>query len=218
MRFRRARVVGPACFGLLTLIGELTGRSVTVRLDRAIHVLPLAAPQTPGYPFELAAVRLVAALVVGGIAWRLVQAHAKAAAGEGVLVAVGGRRARAPRLRVRVTSRLWLLCFAATALWFLVQTDAERLSQGRWPLLAPWLHTFALPVFAVVATLLAVIWAGVRDWLHEVERYAHATLARAFRAVAPSTPAVGRRATVEGCAPRQLFGLSLDSRPPPAPA
>lgn len=218
MRVRGGRLLGPAAFGLLTLVGELTGRSLTTSLDRAIHVMPIASAQTSGYPLMLAAVRLLAALVVGRVAWRLIQAHATAAAGERLLSAVGSQRARAPRLRLRASSGLWLLCFAATALWFLVQTDAESFSQGRWPLLAPWLHTFALPAFAVVATVLSLLWALARDWLAEVERYAHATLARAFRAVERGTQTPRRPGRLDGWAPRQLFGLALDSRPPPLPA
>jgi hypothetical protein len=144
-----------------------------------------------------------------------VRAHATATAGERLLHAVGGHRVRAPRLRVRLTSRLWLLTFGATALWFLAQTDAERLSQGRWPLLAPWLHTYALPVFALVALAVALAWSVVGDWVSEVERYATATLARAFRAVHHATLAPRRRSPCRDTAPRQLFGLSFESRPPP---
>lgn len=205
----------PIFFGLLTLIGELTGRSITGYLDRVFHVMPLAAPETPAYPFLLAAARTVAALAVAGLAWRLVRAHATAAAGERLLYAVGGRRARAPRLRVRLTSRLWLLSFGATALWFLAQTDAERLSQGRWPLLAPWLHTYALPVFAVVALALALAWSVVGDWVIEVERYATATLVGAFRVIHDSCLRPHGRLLLRDTAPRQLFGLAFESRPPP---
>src|SRR5438093_1315209 len=48
------RLAGAAAFALLALITELTGRSVTVRLDRAFHVAPLALPTTRYYPFLLA--------------------------------------------------------------------------------------------------------------------------------------------------------------------
>ena len=88
---------------------------------------------------------------------------------------LGQRRYRRPRLRLELSPRLWLASFGATSLWYLVQNDAERLSQGRWPLLAPWLHTYALPVFAVLSVLLALGWGAVRNWLLEVERYAAAT-------------------------------------------
>jgi hypothetical protein len=202
-------------FALLTLVAELTGRSITGRLDRAFNVMPLTAPRTPAYPFLLAGVRTIAALAVAGMAWRLVRAHATANAGERLLHAVGGRRATAPRLRVRLSARLWLLSFAATALWFLVQADYSRVSDGRWPLLGPWLHTYALPVFAVLSVVVAVGWGVVRDWVTEVERYAATTLARACRfarALCSYPRAFGSR---HDRAPRRLFGLAFESRPPP---
>jgi len=200
---------------LLTLVTELTGRSITVRLDRAFHVIPLTAPETPAYPFLLAGIRTVAALALAAVAWRLVRAHATAAAGERLLHAVGERNARSPRLRPSLSVRLWLVSFCATSLWFLVQNDAERLSQGRWPLLAPWLHTYALPVFAVLAVVLALAWGLVRDWVSDVERYAAANFARAYRVVRANggRPRHGRPRDMP--APRHLFGLSFESRPPP---
>ena len=34
----------------------------------------------------------------------------------------------------------------------------DSMVDGRWPLFAPWLHTYALPVFAVVAVVVALAW------------------------------------------------------------
>ena len=206
-------------FGLLTLLAELTGRSLVARLDRALHVMPLAAPATSAYPFLLAAVRTIAALVLAALAWRLLRAHATAAGGERLLRALGGRCAGAPRPRLRLSGRLWLASFAATALWFLVQADAERVSEGRWPLLAPWLHTYALPVFAVLAVAVSVIWSLLHDWVRGVERYALETLARACNALRAGHGERTRRpvpARVLG--PRRLAGLAAGSRAPPLPA
>jgi hypothetical protein len=55
----------------------------------------------------------------------------------------------------------------------------------------------------------------VRDWLADVEDYAAETFARAFRLLR-SRPLPARRArpTAER-APRRLFGLAFESRPPP---
>ena len=214
-RRRWARV---AVFGLLTLIAELTGRSITHRLDHRVRVEPLAAPMAPYYPFLLAGVRILAALALAAIAWRLVRAHAAAAAGEALLRTFGERRFRSPRLRLKLTPRLWLASFGATSLWFLVQNDAERLSEGRWPLFAPWLHTYSLPVFAVLSVLLAVAWNAVRNWMVDVERYIADTFERVCRALRSSTVAARHTRPCDDRAPRHLFGAAFESRPPPLPA
>jgi len=203
---------------LLALVTELTGRSVTLRLDHALHVTPLAAPMTSYYPFLLAGVRLVAALALFAVAWRLVRAHATAAAGEALLRAIGQRRLGPPRIRLVLTFRLWLASFGATALWFLIQDDVERLSEGRWPILAPWLHTYALPVFAMLAVLFALAWGAVREWLHEVERYALATFGYVCRVLHGRAVPARCLACFDDRAPRHLFGVVFESRPPPLAA
>ncbi len=218
MKGLRRRRTEFAVFALLALVAELTGRSVTVKLDGRLHVSPLAASVAPYYPFLLAGIRLLAALALAAIAWRLIRAHATAQAGEALMRTFGHRSVRAPQLRLRLSPKLWLAAFGATSLWYLIQDDANRLSEGRWPLLAPWLHTFALPVFAVLAVLLAVGWAAVRDWLHDVERYAAATLAFAYRALRREAPAPLHRRPRDDRAPRHLFGAAFESRPPPFPA
>ena len=207
----RRRLKAGAAFALLALVVELTGREITTRLDGALNVAPLATPTTRYYPFLLAGVRALAALLVAAVVWRAVRAHAAAAAGERLL----GRIGRRPRLRVTLSPRLWAYAFAATSLWFLVQDDAMRLSTGRWPLLAPWLHTYALPVFAVCSLLLAVGWGAVRSWLADVERYAASTLARAKRLLQAAAPPVRRRLAGDERAPRRLHGIIFESRPPP---
>ena len=214
----RRKTTQVAVFGLLTLVTELTGRSITARLDHRVHVDPLAAPVAPYYPFLLAGVRLLAALALAGVAWRLLRAHATANAGEALLRTLGQRRFRPPRLRLTLTPRLWLACFGATALWFLVQSESERLSSGSWPSLDPWLHTYSLPVFAVLAVLLACGWGAVRTWLAEVERYAAATFARVCRAIRGDGVVVRCTRPRDDRAPRRLFGVVFESRPPPLPA
>ena len=216
----RRRLTGAAAFALLALVAELTGRSIIFRLDRAFHVVPLAEPTTRYYPFLLAGVRTVAALLLAAVAWRLVRAHATAAAGERLLGAFGHRHRGMPRLRLRLEPRLWLTSFAATSLWYLVQNDAEPVTQGRWPLFAPWLHTYSLPIFAGVAFVVALVWRFA-SWLYEVEDYAVRTFARVRRiltaALTPSTLRAPSRAA-DDAAPRRRFGLSFESRPPPLPA
>jgi hypothetical protein len=207
-----------AAFALLALIAELVGRSATLRVDRALSVVtPLATPTTRYYPFLLAGVKVLGSLTVAALAWRIIRAHAMARAAERLLGTIGHRRlGHRPRPRVRLSARLWFASFAATSLWYLVQNDYERVSQGRWPLLAPWLHTYALPVFAVLAILLAIGWAAVRDFVAEVEGYANATLAGVHRLLPAASPAPHASRTADR-GPRRLFGLAFESRPPPLP-
>jgi len=216
MRFAsRRRPLAVAAFAVLALVAELVGRSATQRIDRAFSVEPLATTTTRYYPFLLIGVKVIAALAAAALAWRLLRAHSMATAADRLLATIGHRRpAYVPRPRLRLSPRLWLASFAATSLCFLVHNDAERLSEGRWSLLSPWLHTYALPVFAVLAILLALGWAAVRDWLADVEGYAAATFARARRILRPITPFRRPRAGDER-APRRLFGLDFESRPPP---
>lgn len=212
---RHQRALGCAAFGLLALVAELVGRSLTHRLDVGRHV---AAPSYAGadyYPFLLAGVKVGVALMLAAIAWRFVRARAAARAGRRLLAALGKRpAARAPRVRIDLKPRLWLAAFAVTSLLYLAQTDAERIAIGRWPSLAPWLHTSALPVFAVLAVVVALVFGAVARWLADYERYASA-IVRAVH-VSGSSPPRHPRPSSQGSAPRRLFGLSFESRPPPA--
>ena len=216
MTLFRRRLKAGAAFALLALAAELAGRALTERLDDLLNVGPLATPTTTYYPFLLAGLRAGAALVVALVVWRAVRAHVAAAAGERLLGRIG--RARRPRLRVTLSLRLWAASFAATSLWFLVQDDAVRLSTGRWPLLAPWLHTYALPVFAVCSLLLALGWGAVRSWLADVEHYTATTLARAARLLRAARRPLRRRVAGDERPPRRLHGAAFESRPPPLPA
>ena len=94
----RRRVTAAAGFALLALLAELTGRELTNRLDGALNVAPFATPTTRYYPFLLAGVRAIAALVVAAAVWRVCRAHASAAAGERLLGIAGPppASARAP--------------------------------------------------------------------------------------------------------------------------
>src|SRR4051812_2519659 len=204
MRAVRRRLGVATGFALLALVAELGGRELTEVVDRALHVSPLATPGAPYYPFLLVGVKVLAAVALAVLAWRIIRALATAVAGERLLVALGQRRAGVPWPRLSVSPRLWFGSFAATSLWYLVQSDAGAVSVGRWPMLAPWLHTYALPVFAVLSVVVALGWAAVRDWLAEVEHYAAAAFARVIRILrAGSLPARPQRPSAEG-APRRL--------------
>ncbi len=204
---RHQRLLARLALVLLALVAELLGRSLSHRLDFGRHV---AAPSYSGadyYPILLVVVKVSVALMLARLAWRFVKASRLLAA-YGSLGA-GCRR----RVRIELSPRLWLVSFVVTSAIYLVQTDAEGISSGRWPLLGPWLHTAALPVFAVLSVVVAVIYRAAEQWLSEYETYALAAAARATRAaaVAPSQ----RPTLAELINPRALFGLAFESRPPP---
>jgi hypothetical protein len=216
---RHQRFFSGLAFALLALIAELAGRSLTHQLNVGRHVRTPAYAGADYYPFLLAAVKLGVALLLASLAWRFVRARAAARTGRRVLAAVGARPARpAPRVRLELSPRLWLISFIVTSSFYLVQSDAEQAAVGRWPLLSPWLHSSALPVFAVLAVLVALAWSAVSRWLSEYERYARDTCFRASRLAGVS--ALPRTWPHERVAvpPRKLFGLAFESRPPPLPA
>ncbi len=149
---RHQRLLSVLAFGLLAVAAELLGRSLTHRFDFGRHV---AAPSYSGadyYPILLVVVKCGIALLVGRLAWRLVRARLAERSG----LRLGGGGAARPRLRLAISGRRSLAFFVLTTVIYLVQADAEGAAAGRWPLLAPWLHSSALPVFAVLSVLCAV--------------------------------------------------------------
>jgi hypothetical protein len=204
---RHQRALARAALIFLALCAELLGRSLSHRLDFGRHV---GAPSYSGadyYPILLVVVKAGLALMLARLAWRFVKATR--------LLQTHGARCR-PKVRIELSPRLWLGSFLATSLIYLLQTDAEGISTGRWPLLGPWLHTGALPVFAVLSVVVAVVYRAVEQWLAEYETYAHESAQRASR-VAATLP-VPRVALDDLIAPRSLFGLAFEVRPPPLAA
>jgi hypothetical protein len=214
---RHQRLLARLALGLLALIAELAGRSLAHRLNLGRHVDSPVASGTDYYPILLICVKAGAALMLARVAWRFARAHAVARASRRLLAAQGRSGPRAPRVRVEVSPRLWMLAFFSTASIYLVQTDAEGISAGRWPLLAPWLHTSALPVFAVLAVAVALVYSAVSNWLADWESYARETAARAAR-VSHRTLLLPRPAARTALPPRRLFGLAFECRPPPLTA
>jgi len=214
---RHQRLLARLALGLLALVAELAGRSLAHRLDFGRHVeTPYAGAQY--YPVLLAVVKVAVALMLARVAWRFVKARAVARAARRLVDSQGfAAKQRAPRVRIELSPKLWLGSFLVTSSIYLMQVDAEGISAGRWPLLAPWLHTAALPVFAVLAVVVALIYRAVENWLSDYESYARETVARASRSAAALL--LKPRTTLgELVAPRRLFGLAFESRPPPAPA
>lgn len=216
---RHQRILAWFAFGLLALAAEIVGRSLTHRFDFGRHVATPSYASADYYPMLLVAVKLAVALMLARLVWRFVRARSAARAGRRLLAAVGKEPLATPRVRIELSPRLWLGCFLLTSTIYLFQTDVEQLSEGRWPLLAPWLHSSALPAFAVVSVLMALVWRSVAEWLSDYESYAKKLVAQASRLSVTADPAVVWTAAGDGTtAPRRLFGIAFESRPPPLPA
>jgi hypothetical protein len=201
---RHQRFLARLALVLLALIAELAGRSLSHRLDFGRHVSSSYAG-AEYYPILLAVVKVSVALMLARLAWRFVKASR--------ILAAHGAGCR-PRVRIELSPRLWLVTFLVTSAIYLVQMDAEGISTGRWPLLAPWLHTSALPVFAVLSVIVAVVYRAVEQWLGDYETFAYKTALRAQRRPAGVLP-TPRATLADLVTPRSLFGLAFESRPPP---
>jgi hypothetical protein len=205
--------------GLLALVAELAGRSLTHRIDVGRHLAAPSYDHADYYPILLIVVKAGVALMLARVAWRFVKARSVASAASRLLAARGQTSTRTlPRVRIELSPKLWLGAFVATASIFLLQTDAERISTGSWPLLAPWLHTSALPVFAVLAVVVAFVYGAVARWLADYETYARETAADASLVCNDDVTTARPQAAHDEAAPRSRFGLAFESRPPPAPA
>jgi hypothetical protein len=212
------RLAGAGAFIVLALVVEVVGRSLTARFDLGKHVPQPSYAGADYYPILLAVVKVGVALMLARLAWRFVKARAVARAARRLLAAQGAPAAVVrPRVRIELSPRLWLGFFLVTSLIYLVQIDAEGITTGRWPLLAPWLHTSALPVFAVLSVVAALVYRAVERWFADYETYAAETAARASLLSTESLPAP-RTTLAELVTPRSLFGLAFEVRPPPAPA
>jgi hypothetical protein len=204
---RHQRLLARLALVLLALVAELAGRSLAHRIDVGRHV---AAPRYSGadyYPVLVGIVKISVALMLARLAWRFAKASR-------LLLEHGsfGAGWRRP-VRVELSPKLWLGSFLVTSAIYLVQMDAEGISSGRWPLLGPWLHTSALPVFAVLSVVVAVVYRAVEQWLGEYETFARANALAASRGAA--LLASPRAALADLASPRELFGLAFESRPPP---
>src|SRR5256885_16700734 len=96
---RHHRALAASAFGLLALVAELAGRSLTHRLDLGRHVESPSYSGADYYPLLLGFVKVGIALLLARLAWRFVRARATARAAERVVGAV--RHAPAPPLPLR---------------------------------------------------------------------------------------------------------------------
>jgi hypothetical protein len=192
----RQRWLARVALALLALVAELAGRSLAHRIDVGQEVGPVRYSHANYYPFLLAGVKVGVALMAARIAWRFAKARR--------LASLFHR----PRMRIELSARLWFASFLATSLIYLVQMDAE----GRTHLLGPWLHTSALPVFAVLSVLVALLYRSVELWLRDYEQLAARAVACMRKLAAVRISPIDLHVAV---APRRLFGLAFESRPPP---
>lgn len=197
------------------LAGEVAGRWLLAHLPLVADAPRRAERGLDAWPALVIAAKVGTALLLARLAWRLVKARRVAAAGERLLRSRRSRVAR-PAPAIGLSPRAWLASFAAMSLLYLLPTSSGEIADGVGPLLAPWLHTQALPVFAVLAVVIAVVWRTISRWLAALEHYGE-RLQRLIRSACRATCS-GRRASVARPAPRSLFGVAFESRPPPAPA
>jgi hypothetical protein len=204
---RHQRPLARLALVLLALVAELAGRSLAHRIDVGRHVASPGYSGADYYPILVGIVKIGVALMLARLAWRFAKASRLLL--EHGSFASGWRRP----VRVELSPKLWLGSFLVTSLIYLVQMDAEGISSGRWPLLGPWLHTSALPVFAVLSVVVAVVYRAVEQWLGDYETFARAAVVGVWRGAVPLPPPPGAVAHLPS--PRTLFGLAFESRPPP---
>jgi hypothetical protein len=211
---RLVRRRGLATFALFVVMAEVAGRSLTARVDARLHVRPLANSGADYYPFLLVGVKIVCALALAALLARATRARAAAEACERLLAALGhGHERRTPGLRPQLSFQVWFAAFLSTAVVYLVQAGAEG-----GPSLDPWLHSYSLPVFALLAVGVAFAWRFA-SWLHDVEDYVERAFAHVRRILtAASRLRTVRRRPDDDTAPRRRFGLAFESRPPPLAA
>lgn len=211
---RHQRLFSALAFGLLAVAAELLGASLTHRIDVGRHVHSPSYSHAAYFPAVVAAVKVGIALLLASLLWRMLRAHAIEQAAR----TAGARSGRLPQLRMALSPRLAFAFFAVTSLTYLVHANYDRVAAGRWALFFPLIHSSALPVFAVLAVLTAVLWSVVQRWLADYEQYAEdaARLARHLARARP--PALAFPHVTVAVPPRRLFGFVLDSRPPPAAA
>jgi hypothetical protein len=212
---RHQRLLAALAFGILALAAELVGASLTHRFDFGRHLRTPSYSHASYYPAVVAAVKVGITLLLARLTWRLARAWTTERFARRALGVVKGEM---PRVRPTLSPRLWLAFFAVTATTYLVHMDTARLAGGRWALFFPWIHSSALPVFAVLSVLLAMLWSAVQRWLADYEQYAEDAVRRARRVAGAPTPTGVFPHVTLADPPRRLFGRVLDSRPPPSTA
>lgn len=208
---RRHLAIGALVVAVLS--GEVAGRWLVANLPLVDDVPRRRHGGLDAWPILVVVAKLGIGLLLARLSWRLVKAHRVARAGERLLRRRQLRASR-PQPTIGLSPRAWLASFVAMSVLYLVPTSYGDIS--REPLITPWLHAQALPVFAVLAVVVAVLWRTISRWLAALERYGE-SLRQLIRSPRVRATAV-RSDYVCSRAPRSLFGLAFQSRPPPAPA
>src|SRR5437773_9929186 len=126
---RHQLLLARLALGLLVLVAELLGRSLTHRVDLGKHVQTPSYAGANYYPVLLAVVKVGVALMLARLLWRFVKARSVARAARRLLAAHGSSSSgRAPRVRLELSPRLWFLSFVGTSVLYLVQMHAEGIS------------------------------------------------------------------------------------------
>ena len=208
------RHLAAGAFLALVLAGEVAGRWLTAQIP-AVGTPSRHPGGVDAWPAIVILAKVAMALLLARLAWRLSRALRLARPRERMLRALGRRRSR-PSPELGLSPRAWLGSFAAMAILYVVPTSTAEVTDGGWPLLSPWLHTQALPVFALVAVGVALLWRTVSRWLSAIERYAVELHGLTYPHVLATSPARCRRSAPRS--PRSRFGASFESRPPPLTA
>ena len=213
--FSRRRLKAGAAFALLALLAELTGRALTARLDGALNVAPLATPTTRYYPFLLAGVRALAALARRR---RRLAARARACRGRRGRAAPRADRPRAAALPACALSpRLWLVSFARDlALVPAPERRRAALRRAAGRCSRPGSTPTRCRSSPSARSCSRSAGAPCATGSPTSSDYAAATLARARRLLrVRRCRRFARRLAGDDRAPRHLFGLAFESRPPP---
>src|SRR2546423_12063584 len=105
---RHQRLLSALAFGLLALVAELVGRSLTYRLDVGRHFAAPAYSSADYYPFLLAAVKGGIALLLARLARRVARAPSSAPGAPPPLHTVRSRPPPGPPGRGVLSPRLLL--------------------------------------------------------------------------------------------------------------
>lgn len=210
------RLVSLVEFALLLVAAELAGRSLIAWIDLGRHVAPPSVLTSGEYHLLLAALKLALALAAARLGWRLARARASVGAAARVLAALGHDALAPPRIRPRLSPWLWLGVFASTSIAYLLDRQAAAAGGAdRAGVFTALVHTSALPVFAVLAVLVVVVWSVLRTYVRDYERYAETTVQRVGWLRVTIGSHRPRPFATRHTPPRRLFGLSFQSRPPP---